>query len=304
LSDGQVIEAYAESFSCIYANMLSLFAGGRSVDEIKRLAVRCTRLTVWENDAVESHISSLAHLAYFTSPAISLKGWNPILLHSLLQRRKGLILCSFRMGPYRFLPLEIALQGLDVWTSEHASTCRSVISVLESIRQTAGTAKRGPRAGAATFAQNALKWRPLNHEAPTIITELLAALQRNEVVLLLIDGANAFARHWRPAQIPIKFFTWSVRVETVIAQLAWHSGAAVLPAAAVMDGNEPGRVIHGIPWLPSDTRTRGSEQAFTFELTQGLYSFLENQATMYPEQWVGLETLHTWFRLANFPIVH
>src|SRR5205807_7638295 len=109
LSDDDVIRLHSNSYGPIYANMLLMFSQTRPLGAIKKLAIQCTRWAIWEREAVERHILSLAEAASLNTPAICLKGWDPILLHSLLQRKKGLILCSIRMGPYRFLPLEAAL---------------------------------------------------------------------------------------------------------------------------------------------------------------------------------------------------
>ena len=295
LSDDDVIRLHSNSYGPIYANMLLMFSQTRPLGAIKKLAIQCTRWAIWEREAVERHILSLAEAASLNTPAICLKGWDPILLHSLLQRKKGLILCSIRMGPYRFLPLEAALQGLNVWTPMNPRGCASINSKLDFLRQRLSVSAAGQNSGAPFFAENVLRWKLLGHDEPGVSGQLLTALKRNEVVVLFIDAPSRFEHRWVPMQIPIQFFGMQTRVDDLIARLAWHSGAPVLPTVAVMEGNEPGRILYGAPWLASEIRRPGSEQDFTFDITSALYSFLEGQIKLYPEQWLGVRMLRTWW---------
>jgi lauroyl/myristoyl acyltransferase len=289
LSDDDVAGLFPQTYSNIFSNLLLIFHRVRPAGDIRKMAARCTRHAIWERHAIERRISSVIEAARLNVPAILLKGWDPLLLHSLLKRKRGLIICSIHMGASQFLPLEIALQGLSVITAGFPRFCASLDSEHD-ISQFVPS----PEPYDSCFTLDVFGWKLLRNGDTGIHTQLLGALRRNEVVLLSIDDPGSLETS-PGSGVPIEFFGLQTRVEDSIARLAWTSSAPVLPLCAVMDGSEPGRILYGTPWLPPETRTTSSEQGFRFDLTSGLYAFLAGHVRSYPDQWLGVEKLHTWW---------
>jgi hypothetical protein len=221
----------------------------------------------------------------------------------LLQQKKGLIVCSIMMGAHRFIALEAALQGLPVWTPLTESGYKSITAKLHRLKKGLSALARGKYSEYGRYIARALQWNVISQSKPSVGQLLLAALKRNEVVVVFLDWPSA-AEDRNNAEMPIQFLGRETRANKVIAELAWQSGAPVLPMAALMRGSEPGAVLNAAPRIASRTERRSAEQSFIIEVTARLYSFLEIHAKTYPEQWAGFGVMHAWRQLAVAERIH
>lgn len=119
---------------------------------------------------------------------------------------------------------------------------------------------------------------------PRLGTELLAALRRNEVVVLTVD------RDVAGSGISVPFFGAPARLPAGPALLAIRSGAPIVPAVVVRrsDGRFDGFVEGPIPIARSRDRRADVEQA-----TRAITARLEYYIGSHPEQWTVFQPVWT-----------
>ncbi len=108
------------------------------------------------------------------------------------------------------------------------------------------------------------------------VREMLAALRRKETLAILVD---------RPLEnegVPVTFFGRQTRVPGGAATLALRTGATVVPAALLRDGNG-GYVAH--IGAPIETHGTGRSAEDIQALTQRIMSWLEELIRAHPDQW-------------------
>lgn len=108
---------------------------------------------------------------------------------------------------------------------------------------------------------------------------ILRALQENRVVAVAVDKPVP------PDQgVPVTFFGKTCYVPGGIAQLALKSGATILPGYCRYDKNYSSTYYIGAtaPIFPQHT---GNKRADTINLTQHMFSAMEEVIREYPDQW-------------------
>jgi KDO2-lipid IV(A) lauroyltransferase len=108
---------------------------------------------------------------------------------------------------------------------------------------------------------------------------ILRALQENRVVAVAVD------RPVTPDQgVPITFFGKTCYVPGGIAQLALKSGATILPGYCRYDKNYSSTYYIGAmaPIFPEST---GDKRADIIQLTQQMFTAMEDVIRQYPDQW-------------------
>ncbi len=120
------------------------------------------------------------------------------------------------------------------------------------------------------------------------VRDMLAALRRKEALAILVDRPLA------SEGVPVTFFGKETRVPGGAATLALRTGAPVVPAALLRDGNG-GYVAH--IGDPIETHGGGRSAEDIQALTQRIMSWLEELIRAHPDQWYMFR--HMWPTVAE-----
>jgi hypothetical protein len=304
LSDGEIANSHQRHYNPTYLNLLSVFGGELPAGEIHSLAVRCVKSKVWSESEYHYHLSKLleavragrtgAGPAHATAE-IRLKGWDVDLLRSLLGRGRGLVICTFRFGLVRFIPVEIALLGFRAWEAVNHHTFEIMQSAFDSLGPARSSDEAPGPVGEAAAAQNIGLLKTVNAEEKTCTVQLVDALKRGEIVGLCIEGNTGSDGPWgETSKSVVSFFNHSLSAKNGAARLAAALGSPILPVAALRDGDGFGRLVFSEPIIPARGLRQAEAEKFVNDSMQSLYSLLESYARRHPEQWEGWSALHRW----------
>src|SRR5262249_11367481 len=166
-----------------YMNLLSVFGEELTNEQVHDLAIKCIKTKIRNECDYYFHMSQLLGLiksgpggAQFGNDQslLRLKGWDPELIRSLLSREKGLIICSFRFGAIRFLPIEIALRGFSISEVVNQPTHEVLQSAFDSLGSRNGTPPVPPEPDSQI--ENLWLLKSVNAEDPRCTVELVDAL--------------------------------------------------------------------------------------------------------------------------------
>lgn len=305
LSDDAITRSYQRHYNPTYLNLLSVFGEELPNQKVHSLAIKCFKSKVWNESEYHFHLSKL--LAAVKSeetgkqPAngrslIRLRGWDTGLIRSLLRRGRGLIICSFRFGAVRFLPIEIALLGFRAWEAVNKPTYEIMLSAFDSL---------GPSVRREEISVSGEPWAPqpenirllktVNAEDERCTVQLVNALKRGEVIGLCIEGNTGSDGPWgKTSKSLVRFLGHSISVKNGAARLAAALGTPILPVVALADEEMGGQLFFHEPIIPPPGVKRSENERFVQVSMQSLYALLEYYARRYPEQWEGWSALHRW----------
>lgn len=305
LSDDEITRSYQRHYNPTYLNLLSVFGEELGGEEVHSLAIECFKRKVWNESEFHFQLSKLLELAKSeetgTQPGngrslIRLKGWDIPLIRSLLGRGRGLIMCSFRFGLVRLIPIEIALLGFRAWEVVNTPGLEIMQSAFESLGSCdhsheifVSGEERAPQ------AVNIRLLKTINAEDERCTVQLANALKRGEVIGFCIEGNTGSDGPWgKTSKSIVKFLGHSISAKNGAARLAAALGAPILPVVALGDGEASGQLFFSEPIIPPSGLKRSENERFVQASMQSLYALLESYARRYPEQWEGWSALHRW----------
>jgi lauroyl/myristoyl acyltransferase len=251
-----------------HLNLLSLLGATRAVDQVARTAEECARTRLWRG----WHFYA-SETAGAREPRPVLAGWDAELLHRARARGRGLLVCGFHFGSYRFIPTDLGRLGFPVTFAVDTRTYEN---------ESWGG---GPPPGAGLELARI--------DDPAGLVTLVRAVRRGGVAYLNVDGNRGWGTGTaEPSHCTVRFLGLQLRVMTGAARIAAANGAVLLPVAAVPDGAEPGRVVCGEPIAPPEPGTDTAE--FTARAMQTLYDFFAGHVAAAPAEWQDLRFLHRW----------
>ncbi|MGA9769017.1 MAG: hypothetical protein WBV94_08250 [Blastocatellia bacterium] len=287
-------------------NLLSILGGNRPVEQIRNIAVESTRSTLL---SVREYLEFLAELpeqarlrdsgrgAEAERALIRLQGWDLDLIHSLLERRKGLIFCSHHLGPFMSLPQELALMGFKVSLIIDDITFRESYPRLEFAKSQLQSARAGASEYGEAIAvpENIHLLNILNAQDKESFIALIKALERGECIFIYMDGNTGWDGVWgSSSKSAIDFLGFPIAVKNGIPRLAAASGAPILPLVTVKNKTDSGELIFGDPIIPPSNMASQERDEFVLQAVKAIYKLLEDHALTFIEQWSSSCFLHRW----------
>jgi lauroyl/myristoyl acyltransferase len=204
-------------------------------------------------------------------PRLMYRDWDRDQLERLLAPGRGLVLCSFHFGAYRHLSSDLAQLGFPITTAmDRAGAATGFASVHEN---------------------DALRLvTPLDLEQPGAPRRMKAALERNEILLLFVDGALGRVDGTGRGSIDVELFGCPIRVRTGAVRLAAMCDAplAVVIPCVPNEGDVPTGPGEGTPApTPEVVPMTGRGEAFVAESMRVILRALEREIERYPSQWEG-----------------
>jgi hypothetical protein len=289
LSDDDVERLLHRRYGPVYLNLFSLFRQKMPAGKLREIAVHLTKA------AIRSASTAERWLARFPENPLKfcLEGWQPDALRTLLSRGRGLIVCSYRIGMYPLVPLDLGAMGFQVFLPL-AEIKERTTKALDGLRDRVN-ASASLRAEERHNLLSMSSIRLLDVEAKHTAITLLKALRKGGVVMIYVDGNNGVDGPWgEEGRIPVSFLRSSIHVKTGVARLAWSLGAPILPVVSFRNSHGCGGTVHvADPIVPSDPNP-ADRDGFVRASMQRLYGILEDYASEYPEQWEGVSALHRW----------
>jgi len=308
LDEDRLIKFHRNRYIPIYLNLLAVFSGTRSVEQIRSLSVECAKASILSHRTVDFYIVKATEMAERASlepgqspnqDSIRFKNCDWDIFQRLLNPGKGLIACTYRIGHYNHLILEAALMGYKVWAPMLESKYAVVDSLLKQARsRLAGHEPReykGP--GSKARPENIVFLNVVNAEDPAISIRMVKVLKKNEIIFMLPDGNRGRDGVWgETSRITVDFLGFPISVKTGAARLSFRLGTPILPVLAITDETGADQMILGEPIIPPSRSNRDDEAPYIKDTMQSLYTFLGTYAVKYPEQWEGCAAVHRWRR--------
>ena len=302
LSSEEILRSHQKHYNPTYMNLLSVLGEELTNEEVHSLAIKCIKAKHWNECEYFFYLSQLLGLiksgqggAQFgiDQNMLRLKGWDQALINSLLSRGRGLIICSFRFGSIRYLPIEIALRGFAISEVVNQVTHEVMQSAFDSLGPGNGT----PLVPAEPIpqAENIRLLKSVNAEDPGCTVALVDALKRREILGFCIEGNTGSDGPWGDtSKSTIDFLGHRIAVKNGAARLAAALRVPILPVVALRDEDAGGQLVFSEPIIPPPGLNRSENEKFVHELMQSLYTLLETYVRRYPEQWEGWSALHRW----------
>lgn len=302
LTGDVVLRSHQKHYNPTYMNLLSVFGDDLTNEEVQSLAIKCIKAKHWNEGEYFFYLSKLLGVIKsgkgreqtgIDQSLLRLKGWDPELISSLLSRGRGLIICSFRFGAIRYLPIEIALRGFVI--------CEVVNQVTHEVMQSAFDSL-GPGDGTPLVpsepipqAENIRLLKSVNAENPGCTVQLVDALKRREILGFCIEGNTGSDGPWGDtSKSTIDFLGHRIAAKNGAARLAAALRTPILPVVALRDGDAGGQLVFSEPIIPPLGLNRSEIEKFVHASMQSLYTLLETYVRRYPEQWEGWSALHRW----------
>jgi len=290
LSDDDVARLLHRRYSPAYLNLFSLFRQEMPGRKLREMAVRVTKAAIRSASAAERCLARYPDNPW--QPCLS--GWQPDTLRALVSRGKGLIVCSYRIGMYSLVPLDLAAMGFQVFlplAEIKERTTKAVEGLRERVNANASLDSEERQR-----LLNMSSIRLLDVEAKHTSIALVKALRKGALVMIYADGNNGVDGPWgEEGRIPVSFFRSSVHVKSGVARLAWSLGAPILPVVSLRNVHGSGGTVRvADPIVPPEPVNPEHRDAFVQASMQRLYTILEDCARDYPEEWEGVSALHRW----------
>src|SRR5688572_5187513 len=166
LTGDVILRSHQRHYNPTYLNLLSVFGEKLTNEEVHSLTIKCIKTKLWNECEYYFYLSqALETIRSGQKVALRLEGWDTDLIHTLLNRGRGLIICSFRFGAIRYIPIELALLGFPITEAVNKPTHEVMQSAFDAL----GT-------------ENTLMLKTVNAEDPRCTVELVNALKRREIL--------------------------------------------------------------------------------------------------------------------------
>lgn len=290
LSDQAIKRSYQQHYNPTYLNLLSVFREELSNEAVHSLVIKCIKAKLWNECEYYFYFSQLLELIKSGQKVkelekdrtlLRLKDWDTDLIRSLLERGRGLIICSFRFGAVRYVPIELALLGFPILEAVNKPTHETMQSAFESLGDCG--------------AESIRLLETVNAEDDRCTVQLVDALKRREIIGLCIEGNTGSDGPWGDtSKSKVSFLGHTILAKNGAARLAAALRAPILPVMALKDGDASGRLFFSKPIIPPAGLKRSENEEFVRASMQSLYGLLESYVRRYPEQWEGWSALHRW----------
>ena len=303
LTDEVILSSHQRLYNPSYLNLLSVFREELTNEEVHSLTIRCIKAKLLSECEYYLHLSRVFELARSGSskPAsatdqnlLRLKGWNLELIRSLLSRGRGLIVCSFRIGAIRFVPIDLALQGFPTSQMLNQIFYEGLQPVFDSL----GPApwQKPPIPGQSTPQAEYIRLLKILYvEDPHCTVGFVDALKRNEIVMFCFEGNSGVDGPWgNTSKSTIDFMGHTIAVKNGTARLSAALKTPILPVIVRRDGDASGQIVFGEPIIPPAGLNQSEIEKFAQTTMQSLYSLMESAVRPEPEQWEGWSALHRW----------
>ena len=284
LSDEAIIRSYQRHYNPTYLNLLSVFGEELPNEKIHSLTIDCIKTKLWNECEYYFHLSELIESIKSgqTQSSLRLSGWDTSLIRSLLNQGRGLIICSFRFGAIRDVPLELALLGFPILEAVNTPTYEAMQSATASLGDCRG-------------AENIRLLTTVNAEDDRCTVQLVDALKQRNIIGICVEGNTGSDGPWGDtSKSRINFLGHTILAKNGAARLAAALRAPILPLVALKDGDARGRLLFNDPIIPPAGLRRSENEEFVRASMQTLYALLETHVRRDPAQWEGWSALHRW----------
>ena len=284
LSDEAITRSYQRHYNPTYLNLLSVLGEELPLETIHSLTIECIKTKLWNECEYYFHLSELIESIKSGQERSSLRlsGWDPGLISSLLNQGRGLIICSFRFGAIRDVPLELALLGFPILEAVNTPTYEAMQSATASL-------------GDAGETKNIRLLTTVNAEDDRCTVQLVDALKRRDIIGICVEGNTGADGPWGDtSKSRIDFLGHTILAKNGAARLAAALRAPILPLVALKDKNDGGRLLFSEPINPPAGLKRSENEEFVRASMQTLYALLETHVRGNPAQWEGWSALHRW----------
>ena len=303
LTDEVVLRSYQRLYSPTYLNLLSVFREELTNEEVHSLTIRCIKAKLLSECEYYLHLSRLFEMVK-SGPSkpesatdqnlLRLKGWDLGLIRSLLSRGRGLIICSFRLGAIRYVPIDLALQGFPISQILNQRFYEGLQPVFDSLGPAPWDKPPVP-GGSTPQAENIRLLKILYVEDPHCTVGFVDALKRNEMVMFCIEGNSGVDGPWGDtSKSTIDFMGHTIAVKNGAARLSAALKTPILPVIVRRDGDASGQIVFSEPIIPPAGLKHSEHEKFAQTSMQSLYASMESAVHREPEQWEGWSALHRW----------
>ncbi|HSE18648.1 MAG TPA: hypothetical protein VLB46_16450 [Pyrinomonadaceae bacterium] len=285
LSDESITRSYQQHYNPIYLNLASVFGEELPFEKIHSLTIDSIKTKLWDECEYYFHLSEVLDSVKSVGndrSLLRLKGWDTGLIRSLLSRGRGLIICSFRFGAIRYVPIELALLGFPILQVVNKPAFEAMHAAFAAL------VDDGERSKLRLL-------KTLDAEDALCTVELVNALKRNEIIGMCIEGNTGSDGPWgNTSKSRIDFLGLTIQAKNGAARLAAALRAPILPLIAVKDGDTSGELFFSEPIIPPAGLKRSEVEEFVKTSMQSLYTLFESYVRLHPAQWEGWSALHRW----------
>ena len=269
----------------VYLNQLSAYRRWWARERIRSIAAATVRERLWGEWEFAAYVTryrrevlSRGGDAAVRRGWVRLEGWDSERIAALADEAGGgLVICTFHIGPFRFLPLDLYNLGFSVTVPLNRSAYQELFTLGWGMEEE---------------VQQRIGLRPVDE--PTSTLALARALRRGGLVLAYVDGnIGADGVTGEDVRSPVEFCGLRLRVKSGIPRLAAALGATLLPVTAERRGDRLCVRLEE-PIRPAGRLKGEAQEAFAAEATQRLYAVLEERVREVPDQWVSAAFLHRW----------
>ena len=303
LTDEVIVRSHQRHYNPTYLNLLSVFGEELTNEEVRSLTVSCIKAKLLSECEYYLYLARVFELikpgpkkpqAALDQNLLQLKGWDLDLIRSLLSRGRGLIICSFRFGAIRYVPIDLALQGFPVKQIINQPYYEGMKPVFESLGPCNWETPPVP-GESAPRAENIRLLKSLCVEDPRCTVEFVDALKRNETVVFCIEGNSGADGPWGDtSKSTIDFLGHHIAVKNGAARLAAAMRTPILPLIVLRDGDATGQIFFSEPIIPPAGLKLSKTEEFAQTSMQSLYAQMESYVRSDPKQWEGWSALHRW----------
>lgn len=300
LTEEVILGSHQRHYNPTYLNLFSVFSEKLTNEEVHSLAIRCIKAKLSSECEYYLHLSHLFDLVKSgprqatDQSLLRLKGWDLGLIRSLLSRGRGLIVCSFRLGGIRYVPIDLALLGFPTSQILNRIYYEGLQPVFDSLGLAPGETRPVP-GESIPQAENIRLLKILYVEDPHCTVQFVDALKRNEMVVFCMEGNSGVDGPWgETARSTINFLGHTIAVKNGAARLAAALRTPILPVIVPSDGDASARIVFSEPIIPPPGLKHSEIEKFAQTAMQSLYTTMESYVHLYPEQWEGWSAMHRW----------
>jgi lauroyl/myristoyl acyltransferase len=265
-----------------YGNLLSTFGDRYSREELRRMARRSRRVLRQTQFEIENPV-------YWTGFEMDgLAG-----LEAVLARGRGALVVSGHVGPYRFIPLELAHLGhhVEIVVDQRGLQRESGVKVHQADLLARFVDAEG-RVG-HWRANDLLRMGVINAEEPDIAVRMVRALREGHVVMVYLDGNTGAGPKKAEHLVRVPFLGTHILVRQGVGEIAKIAGAPVVPAFAWRRGVRRDLCTFAAPIEPAAGESR---EAFSNRVLAEFMAQFDARLTRDPGEW---EEWHHFHRMRD-----
>ncbi len=275
-------------------NLLSLLGPSAGMEQVNELAQECVKSSLFRRWQAMAFLECLPQLVteppgrFAALPFVKIREAEVASIRDLLVQGKGLIVCTYHIGAFRFIPFALGMHNFNVSVLGQGHGFDQFDAAIQAANKYLAEAGelRDERLRAIT------RLNIIRTDRRNATVQAARALKQGGIVVIYVDGnQGADGTLSKTSRDEVVFGGFDLLVKNGAARLALLTGAPILAGCAPGHGHDLAEFRAAEP-ITDPAQAFPQTAVATAQIMQWLYTYLEQQVRESPTQWESSRFFH------------